>query len=119
VSDTKQAQKRARAAQVPFNGTTLKETSPAYGPLDVEFASAFDRLTYIVTAENLPTKNAKKYKTLMEYLSAATGCDEEEILAHGNKVRGWLWFAMDSLRNKGTVGKEKIKYPLPPVKPAF
>ncbi|MEO8294835.1 MAG: hypothetical protein ABI613_04900 [Gemmatimonadota bacterium] len=120
MSEAKQAQKRERAAQFPFGGPLAEVSSPAYGPLDIQFESAFDCATYIVTAEKLPTKNAKKYKELMEYLSSTTGCDDEEVIAHGNKVRGLLYFSLESLRNKGTVvGKEKVKYPMPKVRPAF
>jgi hypothetical protein len=118
--ESKQAEKRERAAQIQFGGILDEITSPAYGPLEVEFESAFDRATYIVTAEKLPAKNARKHKELMEYLSSATGCDDEEIIAHGQKVRGLLYFGLDSLRNKGSaLGKERIRYPMRPVKPAF
>ena len=120
ASDSKQAQKRERAARIAFEGVLTEVTSPAYGPLEVEFESAFDRAAYIVTAEKLPTKNAKKYKELMEFLNSATGCNDDEVIAHGNKVRGLLYFSLESLRNKGTaVGKEKIKYPMRAVRPAF
>jgi hypothetical protein len=120
VKDSKQAEKRERAAQVPFGGILDEVTSPSYGPLDVEFESAFDCAAYIVTAEKLPARNAKKRKELMDYLNSATGCEEDEIIAHGQKVRGLLYFGLDSLRNKGSaLGKEKIKYPMRPVRPAF
>lgn len=120
MSDSKQALKRERAAQIPFEGILTEIASPAYGPLDVQFESAFDCAAYIVTAEKLPVKSAQKYKALMEYVSTSTGCAEEEVIAHGNKVRGLLYFGLESLRNKGTaVGKEKIKYPMRAVKPAF
>jgi hypothetical protein len=118
--DSKQAEKRERAAQITFGGLLDEVSSPSYGPLDVEFESAFDCATYIVTAEKQPVRNAKKYKELMAFLSEATGCEDEEIIAHGQKVRGLLYFGLDSLRNKGTVvGKEKIKYPMRTVRPAF
>jgi hypothetical protein len=120
LKETKQAEKRARAAQLEFGGLLDEVSSPAYGPLDVQFESAFDCAAYIVTAEKQPARNARKYKELMAYLSSATGCEDEEIIAHGQKVRGLLYFGLDSLRNKGTaLGKEKIKYPMRSVRPAF
>jgi hypothetical protein len=52
-----------------------------------------------------------------------SGCTEEEVLAHGNKVRAYLFFAQDRLRREGQLdrltGKEKYSYQLPPVAPAF
>jgi len=54
-------------------------------------------------------------------LTAGSGCTEEEILAHGNKVRAYIYFAQERLKREGHLdqlkGKEKYAYQLPPVIP--
>jgi len=111
-----QAQKRQRATAFP----SAEGATPACGMLEVQFESPFDRLCYLVSA---PLKNSRRYATVLAELMAGSGCTEEELLAHGHKVRAYLFFAEDRLRKEGKLdglsGKEKFPYRLPPVTPAF
>ena len=111
-----QAQKRQRATAFP----SAQGATPACGMLEVEFDSPFDRLCYLISA---PLKNSRRYATVLAELMAGSGCTEEELLAHGHKVRAYLFFAEDRLRKDGKLdgltGKEKFPYRLPPVTPAF
>ena len=119
MSSTTQAQKRERATAFPApNGA-----APACGLLDVRWESAFDRLCYLISAPDLALKNNRRYTKLLGELTAGSGCTEEEIIAHGNKVRAYLFFAQERLKREGHLdqltGKEKYPYQLPPVTPAF
>jgi hypothetical protein len=111
-----QDQKRQRASAFP----SAQGATPGCGVLDVQFDSPFDRLCYLISA---PLKNSRRYATLLAELMAGSGCTEEELLAHGHKVRAYLFFAEDRLRKDGKLdgltGKEKYPYRLPPVTPAF
>jgi hypothetical protein len=114
-----QAQKRQRAtAFPPVNGMTQ-----ACGLLDVRWDSQFDRLCFQISAPDLAQKNNRRYLKLLAELTAGSGCTEEEILAHGNKVRAYIYFAQERLKREGQLenlkGKEKYPYQLPPVIPAF
>jgi hypothetical protein len=111
-----QAQKRQRATAFP----SVQGATPGCGVLDVQFDSPFDRLCFLVSA---PVKNSRRYATMLAELMAGSGCTEEEILAHGHKVRAYLFFAEDRLRKEGKLdgltGKAKYPYRLSPVTPAF
>jgi hypothetical protein len=76
-----------------------------------------------VSAPDLALKNSRRYTKLLAELVTGSGCTEEEIVAHGNKVRAHLFFAEDRLRKAGHLarltGREKYSYQLPPVAPAF
>ena len=111
--------KRRRAAAFPLRpGRT-----PSSGALQVSWASAFDRSCYLVSAPDHATKHPAPYAQLMQELTTETGCTEEEIIAHGNKVRALLFFAEDRLSRTGVlaglVGRQKHEYALPAVNPAF
>ena len=60
---------------------------------------------------------------MLAELTAGSGCTEDEVLAHGNKVRAYLFFAQDRLTKEGRLGglkgSEKYVYQLPAVTPAF
>lgn len=111
-----QAQKRQRATAFP----SVEGATPGCGVLDVQFDSPFDRLCFLISA---PVKNGRRYATLLAELMDGSGCTEEELLAHGHKVRAYLFFAEDRLRKEGKLdgltGKEKYPYRLPAVTPAF
>ena len=115
--------KRSKAAVFPSGGPVVGDRSPSYGSLDVKWESTFDRMCFGVSAENLATKNPRRYKAQMDEISRLTGCTEEEILAHGGKVRGRLFFAHEKLERQGLLQnlgpKEKYEYTLPTVTPAF
>ncbi|HTS87228.1 MAG TPA: hypothetical protein VMG41_01955 [Gemmatimonadales bacterium] len=114
-----QDEKRRRAAALP----SPSGANPSCGPLDVSWDSAFDRMCYMVSAPDLAVRNARRYQKLMAEAMEATGCTEEEIIAHGNKVRAVLFFAQDRLTKQGALaglaGKQKYAYRLPPVSPMF
>jgi len=114
-----QTQKRQRAtAFPPANGAP-----PACGLLEVSWGSPFDRLCFLVAAPDLAVKNNRRYTKLLAELMAGSGCTEEEVLAHGHKVRAYLYFAQERLKREGQLerltGKEKYSYQLPPVAHAF
>ncbi|MGH7703857.1 MAG: hypothetical protein ACREMO_12245 [Gemmatimonadales bacterium] len=119
MTTASQTQKRHRAAAFP------PSTGPvaACGQLDVQWESPFDRLCFMIAAPDLLLKNSKRYAKLLEEIIAGSGCTEEEILAHGNKVRAVLFFVQDRLTKDGTLdrltGKAKYTYHLPTVTPAF
>lgn len=119
LMETTQAQKRQRATTFP----SATGAAPACGLLEVHWDSPFDRLCFQVSAPDLAIKNNRRYTALMAELIAGSGCTEEEILAHGNKVRAYLFFAQDRLKKEGQLegltGKEKRPYRLAPVNPAF
>ena len=114
-----QAQKRQRATTFP----SATGAAPACGLLEVHWDSPFDRLCFQVSAPDLAIKNNRRYTALLAELIAGSGCTEDEILAHGNKVRAYLFFAQDRLKKEGHLegltGKEKRPYRLAPVNPAF
>jgi hypothetical protein len=114
-----QEQKRKRAtAFAPPTGA-----APSCGMLDVQWESSFDRLCYVISAPDLAIKNSNRYAKLLDALVSGSGCTEEEILAHGNKVRAVLFFAQDRLAKEGRLNglkrSEKYLYQLAPVVPAF
>jgi hypothetical protein len=114
-----QAQKRQRATTFP----SARGAAPTCGLLEVQWDSPFDRLCFLVSAPDLALKNSRRYTTLLAELIAGSGCTEDEILAHGHKVRAYLFFAQDRLSKDGQLdgltGKEKRIYRLPAVAPAF
>jgi hypothetical protein len=119
MESSTQALKRERARSFP----PPTGAPPTSGLLSVTWDSPFDRLCFLVSAPDLAIKNNRRYTKLMAELIAGSGCTEEEIVAHGNKVRAYLFFAQDRLRKAGELdrlaGKEKYAYQLPPVIPAF
>lgn len=112
-------EKRRRAAGFPV----MPGPTPTGGSLDVTWESPFDRSCYLVSAPDMAKKHKKPYDQLMKDLLEATGCTEDEIIAHGNKVRALLFFAEDRLARTGELahltGKQKQPYDLPTVSPAF
>jgi len=114
-----QAQKRQRATAFP----PVNDMTQTCGLLDVRWDSQFDRLCFQISAPDLAQKNNRRYSKLLAELTAGSGCTEEEILAHGNKVRAYIYFAQERLKREGHLdqlkGKEKYAYQLPPVIPAF
>jgi hypothetical protein len=112
-------EKRQRAAAFP----PASATSSTKGALDVVWDSPFDRLCYLVSATDLARKHRLRYDALMTELITGTGCTEDEVLAHGLKVRGLLFFAEDRLARQGAlatlVGKERHPYRLACVTPEF
>jgi hypothetical protein len=119
MTHTTSADKRRRAAEFP----TLPGPTPSAGSLAVRWGSAFDRSCFLVSAPDLPTKHPQVYEQLMSHLTSGTGCTEEEILAHGHKVRALLFFAEDRLARTGAlaslVGRQKHEYELAAVRPEF
>jgi hypothetical protein len=113
------AEKRQRAADfaVPVPAFAVK------GNLAVEWDSPFDRACYLVSTEGMPVKHRARYDALIKDLSEATGCTEEELIAHGLKVRAKLYFAEEHLGRTGALanltGKAQHAYRLPAVLPAF
>jgi hypothetical protein len=114
-----QEQKRKRATAFP----PATGAAPACGMLDVQWESSFDRLCYVISGPDLAIKNSNRYTKLLDALMSGSGCTEEEILAHGNKVRAVLFFAQDRLAKEGRLSglkrSEKYVYQLAPVLPAF
>jgi hypothetical protein len=112
-------EKRQRAARMP------RASAPAatQGQLEVLWDSPFDRLCYLLTATNLGIKHPARYAALLKELAEGTGCTEDELVAHGMKVRAVLYFAEENLARQGLlgslVGGQKYLYRLAPVKPAF
>jgi hypothetical protein len=119
VPSSTQAQKRQRATAFP----PPDPAAQSCGLLDVSWDSAFDRLCFLVSAPDLKQKNNRRYTKLLAELMTGSGCTEEEVVAHGLKVRAYLFFAQDRLMKEGKLdqltGKEKYPYRLPPVDPAF
>lgn len=119
VTVSTSAQKRNRAAE--FVSTVA--VPPIKGTLDVQWESTFDRLCHLVSTEGMPVKHRTRYEALMKELTSGTGCTEEEVIAHGLKVRAKLYFAEEHLGRTGAlanlVGKEQHAYRLPAVLPAF
>lgn len=119
MTSSTQEEKRQRATAFP----TPTGATPTWGQLDVQWESPFDRLCFLVSAPDLSVKHQARYAKLLAELMEGSGCTEEEVLAHGNKVRAYLFFAQDRLTKegqlKGLKGKEKYTYHLPKVAPAF
>jgi hypothetical protein len=119
VSTSIQAQKRQRAIAFP----PAAGPAPTCGSLEVRWASPFDRQCFLLTAPDLITKNNRRYTKLLADLIDGSGCTEEELLAHGNKVRAYLFFAEERLAREGRLdgltGKAKYVYELPQVSLAF
>jgi hypothetical protein len=116
---TTSAQKRQRAAEFASEAAAFS----VKGNLNVQWDSPFDRLCYLVSTEGLPVKHRTRYEALVKELSDGTGCTEEELIAHGLKVRAKLYFAEEHLGRTGALaqltGKEQYSYRLPSVLPAF
>ncbi len=114
-----QDRKRQRASSFP----AAAGVNPSSGRLDVQWDSPFDRLCFLISSPDLAVKNRARYDKLLTEITAGSGCTEEEVLAHGNKVRAVLFFAEDQLARQGQLerltGREKFAYRLAPVTPAF
>lgn len=113
------ASKRARAAAFP----PVRDAQVTTGLLHVLWDRTFDRLCYQFSAPELPTTDQPRYTALRQDLTAGTGCTEDELLAHGSKVRGILFFAEDHLARRGAleslIGTQQHRYRLHPVTPEF
>jgi len=113
------AEKRRRAAAFP----AVPGPTPSAGTLAVRWSSPFDRSCFTVSAPELARQHPEPYGQLMDQLTSGTGCTEQEILAHGQKVRAELFFAEDRLARTGAlaslVGRQKHGYELAAVIPAF
>lgn len=113
------AEKRGRAAALSLSS----KAAPIPGTLDVSWDSPFDRLCYDVSASGLARKHRERYDALLAELKASTGCTEEELVSHGQKVRSVLFFAEDKLGRSGElarlVGNQQYPYRLAPVTQAF
>lgn len=114
-----QALKRQRASEFP----PVDGTAPTCGALSVQWDSPFDRQCFVLSRPDLSQKNPRLYTKVLAELIAGSGCTEAELLAHGNKVRAYLFFAEDRLAKKGLLeglgSREKYAYQLPQVIPAF
>jgi hypothetical protein len=113
------AAKRKRAAALALSTAR----GPIPGTLDVAWDSPFDRLCYEVSASGMARKHRERYDVLLAELTAGTGCTEEELLIHGQKVRSMLFFVEDRLGRAGDlarlVGNQQYPYRLAPVPQAF
>lgn len=113
------AEKRERAAALSHADTAL----PTPGNLEVRWDSPFDRLCYDVSASGMARKHRSRYDALLAELTASTGCTEEELVTHGQKVRSVLYFAEDRLGREGVlaklVGAQQHPFRLAPVTLAF
>jgi len=113
------AEKRERAAAL----SPASVAAPTPGNLDVLWDSPFDRLCYDVSASGMARKHRARYDILLAELTTGTGCTEEEVIAHGQKVRSVLFFAEDRLGRQGAlanlVGQQQHRYRLAPVTLAF
>jgi hypothetical protein len=113
------AEKRARAAAL--SGPSVGDPTP--GNLDVLWDSPFDRLCYDVSASGMARKHPARYDALLAALTTSTGCTEDEVITHGQKIRSVLFFAEDRLARQGAlaslVGQQQHRYRLHPVTQAF
>lgn len=120
MTATSQDTKRQRAISYTAKGKSVPVNSRS---LSVVWESAFDQMCHAVAADDLAIKNARRYRKLMDEIIESTGCTEEEVLAHGRKVRAVLYFAQDRLAREGALrhlsGKARYEYRLPPVTHAF
>jgi hypothetical protein len=109
------AEKRERAAALAATSTVV----PIHGNLDVTWDRPFDRLCYDISASGMARKHRARYDALLAELTSSTGCTEEELVAHGQKVRSVLFFAEDRLGRQGAlanlVGQQQHRYRLAPV----
>jgi len=123
MTSTSQDVKRQRATSFAGKSKGPGAVSAPAGALSVVWESPFDQMCHAVAAEDLAVKNARRYRKLMDEIIASTGCTEEEVLAHGRKVRAVLFFAQDRLSREGALrhltGKARYEYRLPPVAHAF
>lgn len=121
MTATSQDTKRQRAAAFTVKGKSSPVANS--GSLAVVWESPFDQMCHAVAADDLPIKNARRFRKLMDEIVESTGCTEEEVLAHGRKVRAVLYFAQDRLSREGALrhlsGKARYEYRLPPVTLAF
>lgn len=113
------AEKRERAAS--FSPDTAFPPIP--GALDVQWERPFDRLCYDLAASGLARKHRDRYDAILAPLVDGTGCTEDEVLTHGQKVRSMLFFAEDRMGRQGLLGRlgsqQQIKYRLSAVTMAF
>jgi hypothetical protein len=113
------AVKRLRAAAL----SPARAVAPIPGALQVLWERPFDRLCYEVSDADLAQTHRPQYNALLSELIMGTGCTEDELLAHGSKVRGVLFFAEDHLARRGAlaslVGTQQHRYRLHPVTPEF
>jgi hypothetical protein len=123
MTSTSQDAKRQRASSFAGKGKGAGAVTAPSGSLSVVWESAFDQMCHAVAADDLAVKNARRYRKLMDEIVESTGCTEEEVLAHGRKVRAVLYFAQDRLSREGALrhltGKARYEYRLPPVNHAF
>ena len=121
MTATSQDTKRQRAAAFTVKGKSSPVANS--GSLAVVWESPFDQMCHAVAADDLPIKNACRFRKLMDEIVESTGCTEDEVLAHGRKVRAVLYFAQDRLSREGALrhlsGKARYEYRLPPVTLAF
>jgi hypothetical protein len=115
--------KRQRATSFTGKNPAPGTSTASAGALSVVWESPFDQMCHAVSADDLAVKNARRYRKLMDEIVESTGCTEDEILAHGRKVRAVLFFAQDRLAREGALrhltGKARYEYRLPPVNHAF
>lgn len=123
MTSSSQDVKRQRAKSFAGKSSAPGMVSAPAGALSVVWESAFDHMCHTVSAEDMAVKNARRYRKLMDEIIESTGCTEEEILAHGRKVRAVLFFAQDRLAREGALrhltGKARYEYRLAPVTHAF
>ena len=100
--------------RVVWGDPLIGRTTPAYGRLEVQFEDAFDCACYLVSKDDLSRSNTRKYSDLMAYLTDRTGYRDDQLLAHGQTVRGTLFFANERLA-KADPGKHKIPHIQPTV----
>ena len=113
------AEKRLRAAALAPTGAS----TPTQGNLEVLWDRPFDRLCYDLSASGMARRHPAQYDALLAELSSGTGCTEEELITHGQKVRSMLFFAEDRLGRQGAlaklVGTQQLPYRLAAVTLAF
>jgi hypothetical protein len=113
------AEKRARAAGI----TSAIPATPTRGNLAVVWDSTFDRLCYEISAAGLARKHPERYGSILAELTDSTGCTEDELVAHGFKVRSVLYFAEDRLARQGILaslfGDQQHQFRLAPVTQSF
>lgn len=119
MSSPTSAEKRQRATAF----SSQSPLSPIEGNLAIRWDSRFDHLCYCLAAPALPRKQPARYGELLAELITQTGCTEDELVAHGLKVRSVLFFAEDRLGRQGAlaslVGAQQLEYRLPPVSQSF
>lgn len=118
MNDISQIEKRDRASKVQPGSPEVGRAPLSYGPLQVQFESAFDRACYVLSRPGFGTKHPAKFSDLATALGSETGCTAEELLDHGEKVRARLWFALDFLKRAAPV-ETNTSYALSATIPAF